>query len=127
MSTPIRNGDRERASDWGIPGTYVFDPSRSRLGCGLNKLAYSLVDPDNRDAFRKDPTGYMARYELSEPQRDAIRRADWLALIKLHGGNIYYLYKLAAAMGIGLYHMGAQMRGESYEQFLATRGAKGAR
>ena len=24
-------------------------------------------------------------------------------------------------------HMGAQMRGESYEQFLTTRGAKGAR
>ena len=59
--------------------------------------------------------------------KDAIRRRDWLALTKEHGGNIYYIYKLGAATGFGLYHMGAQMRGETYEQFLATRGAKGAR
>ena len=114
-------------TDWGIPGTYVFDHTRSRKGYELNKLAYSLTDPANREAFRKDEGGYMARYGLSEAQKEAIRRRDWLALTKEHGGNIYYIYKLGAATGTGLYHMGAQMRGESYEQFLTTRGAKGAR
>lgn len=121
--------DSARASqtDWGIPGTYVFDDTRSRLGYELNRLAYSLTDPANREAFRKDEEGYMARYKLSEAQKEAIRRRDWLALTKEHGGNIYYIYKLGAATGTGLYQMGAQMRGETYEQFLETRGAKGAR
>jgi protocatechuate 4,5-dioxygenase alpha chain len=114
-------------TDWGIPGTYVFDHTRSRLGYELNKLAYSLTDPANREAFRKDEEEYMARYKLSDEQKDAIRTRDWLALTKDHGGNIYYIYKLGAATGAGLYHMGAQMRGETYEQFLETRGAKGAR
>jgi protocatechuate 4,5-dioxygenase, alpha chain len=114
-------------TDWGIPGTYVFDHTRSRAGYALNKLAYSLTDSVNRAAFRKDEEGYMARYKLTEAQKDAIRRRDWLALAKEHGGNIYYMYKLGATTGAGLYHMGAQMRGETYEQFLETRGAKGAR
>ena len=114
-------------TDWGIPGTYVFDHTRSRLGYELNKLAYSLTDAANREAFRNDEEGYMARYKLSEAQKAAIRSRDWLALTKQHGGNIYYIYKLGAATGAGLYHMGAQMRGETYEQFLETRGAKGAR
>ena len=125
-STDDRAADG-RLTDWGIPGTYVFDHTRSRKGYELNKLAYSLTDPANREAFRKDEEGYMARYALSEAQKEAIRRRDWLALTKEHGGNIYYIYKLGAATGTGLYHMGAQMRGESYEQFLTTRGAKGAR
>jgi protocatechuate 4,5-dioxygenase alpha subunit len=119
--------DKPDASDWGIPGTYVFDHTRSRLGYELNKLAYSLTDLTNREAFRKDEESYLARYKLSEAQKEAIRRRDWLVLTKEHGGNIYYIYKLGAATGAGLYHMGAQMRGETYEQFLATRGAKGAR
>src|SRR6476646_6991790 len=114
-------------TDWGIPGTYVFDHTRSRAGYELNKLAYSLTDPANREAFRKDEEGYMARYRLTEAQKGAIRRRDWLALAKEHGGNIYYMYKLGATTGAGLYHMGAQVRGETYEQFLETRGAKGAR
>src|ERR1700756_3649679 len=86
-------------TDWGIPGTYVFDHTRSRAGYELNKLAYSLTDPANRDVFRMDEEGYMARYGLSEEQKAAIRRRDWLALVKEHVGNIYYIYKLGAATG----------------------------
>jgi protocatechuate 4,5-dioxygenase alpha chain len=114
-------------SDWGIPGTYVFDGTRARLGYELNRFAFSLTSPASREEFRRDEEAYMARYHLSEAQKDAIRRRDWLALTKEHGGNIYYVYKIGAACGHGLYHMGAQMRGETYEQFLATRAAKGAR
>ena len=121
------SGQGMALTDWGIPGTYVFDHTRSRAGYELNKLAYSLTDLANREAFRKDEEAYMAHYKLTDAQKDAIRRRDWLALTKEHGGNIYYIYKLGATTGAGLYHMGAQMRGETYEQFLETRGAKGAR
>jgi protocatechuate 4,5-dioxygenase alpha chain len=95
-------GDGSTLSDWGIPGTYVFDASRSRAG-------------------------YMAKYDLTGAQRHAIRDRDWLRLMKECGGNIYYVYKIGAAVGDGLYNMGAQMRGQSFEEFLQTRSAKDAR
>lgn len=114
-------------SDWGIPGTYVFDHTRSRLGYELNRLAHSLTDPANRARFQRDEEAYVARYMLTAGQRLAIRRRDWLALTREHGGNIYYIYKIGAAVGAGLYQMGAQMRGETYEEFLASRQVKGAR
>ena len=37
-----------------------------------------------------------------------------------------FLLKLGVVTGNGLYKMGARMRGESYEQFLATRNDAGA-
>lgn len=118
---------QDTLSDWGIPGTYVFDQTRSRAGYELNRLAYSLTSPQNREIYRKDEQAYLARYKLTPLQKDAILKRDWLTLMKFGGGNIYYIYKLGATVGQGLYHMGAQMRGETYDEFLATRSAKGAR
>jgi hypothetical protein len=69
----------------------------------------------------------MAKFKLTDEQKDAIRKRDWLALMKKCGGNIYYVYKIGAAVGDGLYHMGAQMRGETFDDFLKTRSSKGAR
>lgn len=44
-----------------------------------------------------------------------------------HAGlNIYFMLKLGSVTGNSLYKMGAQMRGESYEQFLSTRSFKDA-
>jgi protocatechuate 4,5-dioxygenase, alpha chain len=120
-------GDGSTLSDWGIPGTYVFDASRSRAGYALNKLAHSLTVREHRDSFRADEEAYMAKYNLTVDQRQAIRDRDWLSLMKECGGNIYYVYKIGAAVGDGLYNMGAQMRGQSFEEFLQTRSAKDAR
>jgi protocatechuate 4,5-dioxygenase alpha chain len=114
-------------SDWGIPGTYVFDSTRSRRGIALNRFAFSLTSPRNRETFRADEAAYMARFGVGAAAADAVRRRDWLALVSEHGGNIYYIYKVGAAVGHGLYHMGAQMRGQTYDEFLQTRAAKGAR
>lgn len=113
--------------DWGIPGTHVFDGNMSRTGYKLNKMAFSLGDEKNREAYRADEEAYLERYKLDEETRDAVRRRDWLALTTKHGGNIYYMLKLGATVGDGLYKMGAQMRHETFEEFLATRAAKDAR
>ena len=40
--------------------------------------------------------------------------------------NIYAMLKIGSATGNSLYRMGAQMRGESYEEFLKTRNISGA-
>ena len=105
--------------------TTIFDLRLSRRGLRLNKMCGSLCDPANREAFKRDEEGYMARFHLSEEEKNLIRKRDYGGLI--HAGlNIYWMLKLGSVTGNSLYRMGAQMRGESYEQFLATRNFKDA-
>jgi protocatechuate 4,5-dioxygenase alpha chain len=113
--------DRSRA----IPGTLVFDLRQSHRGYRLNRLCDSLNSADNRASFKTDEEGYLSKFGLTSQERELIRRRDWAGLIEA-GANIYYLLKLGAVTGQGLYRMGAQMRGETYEQFLDTRNVKGA-
>lgn len=98
------------------PNTYIFDGARARQGYRLNRLAMSLVAPENRAALQADEEAYMARMDLSEAEKALLRRRDWKAMLA-GGGNIYLLYKLAGALGVNLMQLGAQMRGESPEAF----------
>jgi protocatechuate 4,5-dioxygenase alpha subunit len=108
-----------------IPDTSIFDLRASRRGYRLNKMCGSLCDPKNREAFKRDEEAYMTRFDLSEPEIELVRTRDFAGLI--HAGlNIYFMLKLGSVTGNSLYRMGAQMRGESYEQFLATRNFKDA-
>ena len=85
----------------------------------------SLCDPANREAFKRDEEAYLSRFSLSEEEKKLVRKRDFGGLI--HAGlNIYWMLKLGSVTGNSLYRMGAQMRGESYEQFLATRNLKDA-
>ena len=108
-----------------IPDTSIFDLRLSRRGRRLNKLCAALCSPQEREAFKRDEEAFMARFGLTEPEKDLIRRRDFQGLIEA-GTNIYFLLKIGSVTGTGLYKMGAQMRGENYEQFLATRNVKGA-
>ena len=67
----------------------------------------------------------MARFALTEEEKNLIRKRDFAGMIE-HGMNIYFMLKIGSVTGNSLYRMGAQMRGESYEQFLATRNIKDA-
>jgi protocatechuate 4,5-dioxygenase, alpha chain len=103
----------------------VFDLRKSAQGYRLNKLCGSLCDPENRDAFKADEEAYMARFGLSEKERSLIRKRDFAGMMGA-GMNIYWMLKMGAVTGNSLYRMGAQMRGETYEAFLATRKFKDA-
>jgi protocatechuate 4,5-dioxygenase, alpha chain len=108
-----------------IPDTSIFDLRLSRRGYRLNKLCAALCVPAERDAFKRDEEAFMARFGLSEGEKELIRKRDFQGLIDA-GTNIYYLLKIGSVTGNGLYKMGAQMRGETYEQFLSTRNISGA-
>ena len=108
-----------------IPDTTIFDLRVSRRGVRLNRLCASLCSPENRAAFQRDEAAYLERFALGAAERDLIGKRDFQGLIEA-GANIYYLLKIGAVTGNGLYRMGAQMRGESYEQFLATRNLRDA-
>ena len=108
-----------------IKDTSIFDLRLSARGRRLNKLCGSLCEPKNREAFKADEEGYMARFGLSEEEKGLIRRRDFAGMIE-HGMNIYWMLKIGSATGNSLYRMGAQMRGETYEDFLKTRKISGA-
>ena len=108
-----------------IPDTSIFDLRTSRRGYRLNKMCGSLCSPANRAAFQQDEEAYLARFSLTEEEKALIRTRDFGGMIRA-GMNIYWMLKVGSVTGNGLYRMGAQMRGESYEQFLSTRNFKDA-
>ena len=99
-----------------IPGTYVFDADRSREGYHLNMFCISMRQAKNREAMREDPEAYLAKYPMTEEQRQAVRERDWNRLLEL-GGNIYYTSKLAAFDGITFQDLAAMMTGVSREEY----------
>jgi protocatechuate 4,5-dioxygenase alpha chain len=108
-----------------IPDTSLFDLRASRRGYRLNKLCGSLCSPVNREDFKRDEDAYMTRFSLSEGEKQLIRSRDFAGMIAA-GMNIYFMLKIGSVTGNSLYRMGAQMRGESYEEFLSTRSLKDA-
>ena len=99
-----------------IPGTYVFDADRSRLGYHLNMFCISLRIEKNRQAMKADPEAYLAGYPMSEEQKQAVRDRDWNGLLEL-GGNIYYTSKLAAFDGLTFQDLAAKMTGLSRDEY----------
>ena len=99
-----------------IEGTTIFDGAQAMKGYALNKMCYSFNSKENRDAFLADEDAYCARFELTDVQRDAIRRRNVLALIEA-GGNIYYLAKFAGIFGLSVQDVGAQQTGMTLEEF----------
>jgi len=108
-----------------IADTSIFDLRASRRGYRLNRMCGSLCSPANREEFKRDEEAFMAKFGLSDEEKKLIRARDFAGMIDA-GMNIYFMLKIGAVTGNSLYRMGAQMRGESYEDFLATRNFKDA-
>ena len=108
-----------------IADTSIFDLRLSRRGRRLNKMCEALCSPAEREAFKRDEETFMTRFSLTEDEKKLIRTRDFKGLIEA-GMNIYAMLKVGSATGNSLYKMGAQMRGESYEEFLKTRNISGA-
>jgi len=107
-----------------IPGTVVFDATQSRLGYHLNMFCMSLMKADNRAAFKADERGYLARFPMSDEQRDAVLARDYNRMIAL-GGNIYFLAKLGATDGFSFQNLASKMTGMSEEDYKAMMIAGG--
>ncbi|MEJ1992585.1 MAG: protocatechuate 4,5-dioxygenase subunit alpha [Maritimibacter sp.] len=99
-----------------IPGTYVFDADRSREGYWLNQFCISLRKAENREAMKTDPEAHMAKFAMTEDQKQAVRDRAWNRLLQL-GGNIYYTSKLAAFDGIVFQDLAAEMSHMSRDDY----------
>ena len=108
-----------------IKDTSIFDLRLSRRGYRLNRMCAALCSPAEREAFKRDEDAFMARFGLTDQEKALVKKRDFAGLIEA-GMNIYFMLKVGSSTGNSLYRMGAQMRGESYEDFLKTRNISGA-
>jgi protocatechuate 4,5-dioxygenase alpha chain len=107
-----------------IPGTYVYDAERGRIGYALNMFCMSLNKPENRKSFKEDPAAYLDRFTLTPEQRRAVLERDWLGMLKV-GGNIYYTIKIAFCDGLTFQDVAGMMSGvpkETYAQMMLAGG-----
>lgn len=107
-----------------IPGTYVYDSRRARMGYALNMFCMSLNKVENRQAFKQNQAAYLDRFVLSAEQRRAVLDRDWLGMLKL-GGNIYYTIKIAFCDGLNFQDVAGMMSGvpkETYAQMMLAGG-----
>ncbi len=100
------------------PGTYLYSGRASTRGFRLNRFALSLTKPANREAFLADEAAYMAGYDLSEDETALVRARDWTGLLKA-GGHLQAILKLAATLGLNLYHIGAHNTGTDADSLYA--------
>ena len=99
-----------------IPGTYVYDAERGRVGYHLNMFCMSLNDPTNREAFKADESAYLDRFQLTPEQKQAVLKRDWLGMLKV-GGNIYYTIKIAFCDGLTFQDVAGMMCSMPKEEY----------
>jgi len=107
-----------------IPGTYVYDAARGRIGYALNTFCMSLNKADNRARFKADEAGYLDRFKLTPEQRRCVLERDWLGMLKV-GGNIYYTIKIAFCDGLTFQDVAGMMSGvskDAYAQMMLAGG-----
>jgi gallate dioxygenase len=105
---------------------YVFDLELSAKGLRINRFLNSLTKPTVRQTFADDPERAMQDAALDEQEKKMVRSLDWRALMD-HGASFFCMEKLGKVKGISNPEMVASFRGETLEQFLATRRVPGAR
>jgi protocatechuate 4,5-dioxygenase alpha chain len=107
-----------------IPGTYVYDGRRGRLGYALNMFCMSLNKPENRALFKENAAAYLDRFPLTAEQRRTVLERDWLGMLRV-GGNIYYTIKIAFCDGLTFQDVAGMMSGvskEAYAQMMLAGG-----
>ncbi|MGD2168291.1 MAG: protocatechuate 4,5-dioxygenase subunit alpha [Gammaproteobacteria bacterium] len=100
-----------------IPGTWVFDAQRARIGYHLNEFLYSLMSAENREEFRADERAYLQKFAMTDEQREAVLNREWNKLLEL-GGVSYALAKLAFTDRKSYQFMASQMVGVSEQEYV---------
>jgi len=100
-----------------IPGTWVFDAQRARIGYRLNEFLYSLMKADNRREFLADERTYLMKFAMTDDQREAVMKRNWNRLLEL-GAVSYALAKLAFTDGKTYQFMASQMTGMTEKEYI---------
>lgn len=107
-----------------IPGTTIFTMARSRQAYHLHKFCMSLMQAENRAAFKAGEGAYLDRFRMTAEQRQAVLDRDFNRLIAL-GGNIYFLVKISNTDGWSVQRAVGTMTGMAVEDYAAMMLAGG--
>ncbi|MFJ8044127.1 protocatechuate 4,5-dioxygenase subunit alpha [Kitasatospora sp. NPDC096147] len=110
-----------------VPGTTIFDAEQSAKGYHLNQFCMSLTTAENRAAYLADERAYLDAWPLREEQRRALLARDLNAAIA-EGGNIYFLAKWGATLGLSFQQMAGSMTGLTEAEYreMMVRGGRPA-
>jgi gallate dioxygenase len=103
-----------------LAGTYPFTHERSHANLRLNAFLHDLVMPAHRARFIDDFEALASERGLAEEEKALLRERRWLDMVR-RGVSFFVLEKLAAVLGVSNPAVYAAFRGETLEQFLATR------
>jgi Aromatic-ring-opening dioxygenase LigAB, LigA subunit len=87
----------------------LFYEDTARRGIRLNKAAYSLKHPEQRELFASDEEAWMEQFALTDEERKLMRERDWIGLWRA-GMTIYVMVKLSGVTDTPLPEIGKQMR-----------------
>lgn len=107
-----------------IPGTWVFDAQRARMGYRLNEFLYSLMKSENRKEFLADQRTYLMKFAMTDEQREAVMKRNWNKLLEL-GAVSYALAKLAFTDGKTYQFMASQMTNMTEKEYVEMMMAGG--
>jgi protocatechuate 4,5-dioxygenase alpha subunit len=102
------------------PGSYLLTISLAQQAYRLSTFCRSLMSPEKRAAFKANEAAFMRGAGLDETEISMVRSRDWLAMVR-YGVNHFLVFRVAGAVGDGLVATGAQMRGETVDEFRRTR------
>ncbi|HLU18963.1 MAG TPA: protocatechuate 3,4-dioxygenase [Pusillimonas sp.] len=103
-----------------IEGTYAFDIRTSNKALKLNRFFWNMIRAEWRDRYKADPEGVMQEAGLNETEKELVRKEDWLGLVQ-YGACFFVIEKFARVVRKTNLEVYAMMRGETFEQFMATR------
>ena len=110
----------ERAFANPCPGSYLLTVSLAQQAYRLSAFCRGLMQPENRAAFKTDEDKCLRAAGLNDTEMALVRARDWLGMVR-YGVNHFLVFRVAGAVGDGLAAAGAQMRGETLEEFTRTR------
>lgn len=92
-----------------IPGIVRFGGEAAQRGYRLNRFLVYISRRENRAVFLADEEALMQAWQMTEAERDIVRRRDYPGM--LHAGvNVYAIAKSGYVFGDTLMDIGKRMR-----------------
>jgi len=104
-----------------IPGVVRYRGELAQGALRLNRFLVHISRREHREAYLADESAAMTQWGLTAEEKELIRRRDYAGLLAA-GVNIYAIAKAGYVFDATLLEIGARMRGESVQQFLASKG-----
>lgn len=103
-----------------VEGTHPLTHARSQAAFRINSFLHDLIAPAHRERFIEDFDALAEERGLTAREIDLISGRKWIEMIH-YGVSFFMLEKMAAVIGVSNPELYASFRGETIDEFLATR------